>query len=131
MNKQKIIWRPGRWSIGSGPRFGKDSQWFQVQSCDGDPIQGKNDFPTGLEKSLNGRRSNAVVDGLCSRKLHDLNYLVHLTVFVCAFMVGDGCGVGQLMEDRRTPQTQRCCLVIPDSNDDRNGGNDDWGSNCN
>ena len=43
-NGKNRIWRAGRWSIGSGPRFGTDSRWFQVRGSDGDPIQAHNDL---------------------------------------------------------------------------------------
>ena len=40
--KQNRIWRAGRWSIGSRPRFGTNSWWFQVRSSDGVPIHARN-----------------------------------------------------------------------------------------
>ena len=50
--KQKTDLRAGRWSIGSGLRFGNDSRWFQVHSSDGDPIQAQNDFPSDLKNKV-------------------------------------------------------------------------------
>ena len=32
------------WTLGSGPRFGTDPQWFHVHSSDGDPIQAQKDL---------------------------------------------------------------------------------------
>ena len=50
-NKQrKRIWRAGRWSVGSGQRFGSESRWFQVHSSDRDPIQAKNELTRSQNK---------------------------------------------------------------------------------